>query len=199
MALVIPPGFGNAAFIFTGPVGTQPYVTTIGLDISEYGGDHVAVANKVKEDFALVFATEMTSQLTLDRVTLAVGQDGPGGSVDSDTPPNTFSRSGQFPPTAMSLIARKVTNDLGRRGRGRMFIPGIISENEVDQDGTVVAARRNAVNALLADFYDQLTGAGGVVTPTDPVLLHGSAPTTPTPITGLVASDLVGWIRGRIR
>lgn len=80
-----------------------------------------------------------------------------------------------------------------------MFIPGIISENEVDQDGTVVAARRNAVNVLLGDFYDALTGSGGTVTPTDPVLLHGSAPTLPTPITGLVASDLVGWIRGRIR
>lgn len=199
MSLVIPPGYGNAAFILTGPVGTQPYVTTCGIDISEFGGDHVHAANTAFRAFAGAFDGEMTSQLTLDRVTLAVGQDGPGGSVDSDDAPVAFTRTGQFPPTSLSVIARKVTNDLGRRGRGRMFIPGIASENEVDQDGSLVPARRAAINLLLEDFRERLldTSAGQIAAP--PVLLHSSAPTEPTPITSFVVSDLVGWIRGRIR
>lgn len=198
MALVIPPGYGNAAFTFTGPVGTQPYIFTLGVDISQWEGDHVSIANLLKANFAATFQTEMTSGLTLDRVTLTIGQDGPGGSVDSDTAPNSFTRTGQHPPTAMSVIARKVTNELGRRGRGRMFIPGIVTENEVDQDGSIVAARRTALNTLLGEWYDGLIGVPPS-NPLQPVLFHASAPTIPTPITSFVVSDLVGWIRGRIR
>ena len=198
MSLVIPPGYGNAAFIFTGSVGTQPYITTLGVDISDYGGDHVAAANTLKLSFATAFATEMSSALTLDRVTLSVGQDGPGGSVDSDTAPDTFSRSGSFPPTAMSCIVRKVTNELGRRGRGRMFIPGIVSENEVDEDGSIVPARAFAIDTVLQGWYNELTTPlGGIVL--QPVLFHASAPTIPTPITAFGVSPLVGWVRGRIR
>jgi len=198
VSLVIPPGYGNAAFTFTGAVGTQPYITTLGVDISDYGGDHVAAANTLKLTFANAFATEMSSALTLDKVTLSVGQDGPGGSVDSDTPPDSFTRSGQFPPTAMSCIVRKVTNDLGRRGRGRMFIPGIVSENEVGEDGSIVPARQTAISTVLQDWYQELSEPlAGIAL--QPVLFHASAPTIPTPITGFAVSDLVGWIRGRIR
>jgi len=198
VSLVIPPGYGNAAFTLTGAVGTQPYITTLGVDISEYGGDHVAAANTLKLTFANAFATEMSSSLTLDRVTLTVGQDGPGGSVDSDTAPDSFSRSGQFPPTAMSCIVRKVTNDLGRRGRGRMFIPGIVSENEVGEDGSIVPARQTAITGVLDDWYQELSEPLAGIS-LQPVLFHASAPTIPTPITGFAVSDLVGWVRGRIR
>lgn len=198
MSLVIPPGYGNAAFTFTGPVGTQPYIFTLGVDISDYGGDHVQAANILKLSFASIFETEMTSQLTLDRVTLTVGQDGPGGSVDSDTAPDSFTRSGEFPPTSLSCIVRKVTNDLGRRGRGRMFIPGIVSENEVGQDGSIAASRRTAINNLMDAWYENLA-YNATLSSLQPVLFHSSAPTEPTIITSFAVSDLVGWIRGRIR
>lgn len=198
MSLVIPPGYASAAFVFTGSVGTQPYITTLGVDISGFGGNHVQVANILKGHFAGVFKTEMSSALTLDRVTLTVGQDGPGGSVDSDTAPDSFTRSGQFPPTAMSCIVRKVTNELGRRGRGRMFVPGIVSENEVGEDGSIVPARQTAINSVLDTFYAGLNEVDPEVA-IPPVLFHASAPTIPTPITGFAVSDLVGWVRGRIR
>lgn len=199
MTLVIPPGFGLAQFVLTGPVGTQPYVTTVGVDLSDAGGDFVVAANSAKSAYASTIGTTTSAALTLDRVTLSVGQDGPGGSVDSNTPPTTFSRTGSFPPTAMSAIARKVTNDLGRRGRGRMFIPGVLSENEVDEDGTVVAARRTALNTTMGSFFTALSTADAGEVALPPVLLHSSAPTDPTPITAFAVSDLVGWIRGRIR
>lgn len=199
MTLVIPPGFGLAQFVLTGPAGTQPYVTTLGVDLSAAGGDFVVAANSAKSAYASTIGTTTSSALTLDRVTLSVGQDGPGGSVDSNTPPTTFTRTGSFPPTAMSAIARKVTNDLGRRGRGRMFIPGVLSENEVDEDGTVVAARRTALNTTMGSFFAALVEAGAGEVALEPVLLHSSAPTDPTPITAFAVSDLVGWIRGRIR
>lgn len=202
MSLVIPPGYGSAAFVLTGAPGTQPYVTTIGLDLSNAGGAWVDAANQAFAAYDVAFKSETSSALTLDHVTLTVGSDGPGGSVDSVNAPSPGTRNGNFPPTALSCIARKTTNELGRRGRGRMFIPGILSESEVDEDGSIVSARRTAVNAALALFFDELsapTYPGGISLP--PVLLHGpsSSPIPPTPITGLTVSDTVGWIRGRIR
>lgn len=200
MSLVIPPGFGLAAFILTGAVGTQPYVTTMGVSLGDAGGDFVGAANRAKEAYEETIMAETSNLLTLDRVTLSVGQDGPGGSVDSDTTPVAGSLTGSFPPTAQSAIGRKVTNILGRPGRGRMFLPGVLSENNVDQDGTVVAARRGQITVALQSFVDNLALGGsleGVTLP--PHLLHSDGMLVPTPITSMVCSDLVGWIRGRIR
>lgn len=202
MSLVIPPGFGSAAFVLTGAPGTQPYVTTIGVDLSAAGGDWTLAADSAFNAYDFAFKSQMSSALTLDHVTLSVGSDGPGGSVDSTWAPSSGTRTGNFPPTAMSAICRKSTNVLGRRGRGRMFVPGIISENEVDEDGTIVTARRAAINTALGDFFTALTeGADISAIPLPPVLLHGpgAGALPPTPITGLTVSDTVGWIRGRIR
>lgn len=202
MALAIPPGFGSAAFVFTGGVGTQPYVTTIGLDLSNLGGDFVLGANLAMSAYGTAFLNQWSSALNLDHVTLSVGQDGPGGSVDSDLAVIPSTRSGSFPPTALAGIARKVTNELGRSGRGRMFLPAVLSESEVDEDGSVTTARRGTLNTILENFLGFLND------PEDefamaPVLLHsttslGVVP-TPSPITTMVMSDTVGWIRGRIR
>lgn len=200
MSLVIPPGYASAAFVLTGAVGTQPYVTTIGLDIRDAGGDFVAVADQSFSAYHTAIMAETSNQLTLDRVTLSVGQDGPGGSVDSTLAPVAGSKTGQYPPTACSLIARKSTNELGRRGRGRMFIPGVLGEADIDQDGTVQAGRRTALNTALNLFLNML-GPSGPTSIAIPVLLHGPSvtPIPPTPISGLTCSDLVGWVRGRIR
>lgn len=197
MTLIVPPGFGLAAFTFSGAPGTAPYVTTMGTELDLGEVTAVQAANNIKFHYADNLMPRTSNQLTLDRVQLYVGQDGPSGSVDSDTPPVTGGRTGNFPPTAQSLIARKVTSNLGRRGRGRMFIPGILEESEVEQTGGITSASRTLVNGLLTGFIEDwglaMPGVG------QPVLFHSSAPADPTPIEGLVAADLVGWIRGRIR
>jgi len=199
VTLIIPPGFGNAALVFNSTQGTAPFVTTIGVDLSGYGGDFVLAANVVMLAFADAASTQVDGDLTLDRVTLSVGQDGPGGSVDSDTTPIPMTRSGNAGTYGMSIIARKVTNELGRRGRGRMFIPGMVTQTEVDADGSVTSTRRAQIETVLDDFYDNL--ADGFLTnpPLEPFLFHSSAPADPSPITGFVLSDLVGFLRGRIR
>lgn len=202
MSLVIPPGYASAALVFNSSQGTQPFVTTIGVDVSDAGGDYVAVADKVMADYAAAFNNQWSQALVLDRVTLTVGADGPSGSVDSTLAPIPSTRSGSFPPVAMSAIARKVTNRLGRQGRGRMFLPGVLSESEVDEDGSIINTRRTSLNTQLNTFYTLLIDSEGLYPfTTPPVLLHGPSVTLnpPDPIVGLVASDTVGWIRGRIR
>lgn len=198
MALIIPPGYGLASIVFTSSVGTGPFVTTIGLDLRDAGGQFVLAANKTKSQYGTAFAALTDNRMVLDRVSILVGQDGEAGSVDSNSPPTPMTRSGDAGPVAMAVIARKVTNRLGRSGRGRMFLPGTCTEAGVDADGGLTTAFRTAHATALTAFRTGMEGASDFPIPL--VLLHGpTGPVTPTPIVGLTPSDLVGWVRGRIR
>ena len=199
MPLIIPPGFCQASFVLTGAVGTQPYVTTLGVDTSGYGGDFVAAANYLGSAYATAFAPMTNQDLQLDRVTLFVGSDGSSGSVDSTTSPYPMASAASMGPTAMSVIARKNTNDIGRRGRGRMFLPGSAAEGEVTESGSLTTTFTEGVNDILVTFYELLATPVDPEDALPPVLFHGSAPADPTPILGFSAAPLVGWIGGRIR
>lgn len=199
MPLIVPPGFGLAAFEMTGAVGTQPYITTMGLTLGLGEDTAVDLANAAFDVYAQNIVPEMSNALRLSRVTLFVGDDGPSGSVDSVRPSVVGAATASHPPTALSAIARKGTADLGRRGRGRMFIPGILNESDVQQDGSVAASAISSTQAALDGFLDDLVTGGTASPPLGPVLLHSAAPADPTPITSLLLAPLVGWIRGRIR
>lgn len=199
MSLIIPPGYGNAAFIFSADSGTPEFVTTLGIDLSAFGGDYVEAANTLMTYYSQRLGSLTDSNLSLDRVTLSVGSDGPGGSVDSDLPPITMGRSGTQAPFAMAAIARKVTAELGRRGRGRMFLPAVLSPSEVDEGGNISGSRLGTISNALGLFYGDLTGGASPLLAAPPVLLHSSAPADPSPITGFAVATLVGWVRGRIR
>lgn len=202
VSLVIPPGFGLASIILTGPEGTQPYVTTIGVGLADAGGDFVGVANRVFDSYASVFDTLTNDKLIFDRVSLLVGSDGGNGSVDSDLAPRQAVRSVDMAPTAMSLIARKNTAVLGRRGRGRMFIPGVLADGDVMATGAIEAASKPIFEDALEEFLTSLSLVGPSIYPiAPPYLLHseGASSTSPSPITSLTPGPLVGWIRKRIR
>lgn len=199
MTLIVPPGFANASYVFTSDTGTQPFVTTIGVDISAYSGDHVSAANACFTAWSSTMQSSTDSALTLDRVSLAIGQDGPSGSVDSDFSPSAMTRTANGVPMAGCAIARKVTSEIGRRGRGRMFLPGSLNNGEVDEGGNVSSARVTSLNTALDAFYDALVAGPVTFDPVPPYLFHSQAPTDPTPIEGLAVAQLMGWIRGRIR
>lgn len=208
MPLIIPPGFGSAAIELDGALGTPTHITTIGVDLSDVGGDYVAAANNVFQSFWRAFRPQLSTGLTVVRVTLAVGQDGAGGSVESSLAPVAGQAAGAKEAVAMAPIFRKITNELGRRGRGRMFIPGLLGNNVVNQDGSISTSAQtdyqNCANAFMSGLeLGQVASAGPPAVidtpPTPPVLLHSQAPTTPTVVSELVVQPLVGWVRGRIR
>lgn len=199
MSLVIPPGYGSAAFVFTSSSGTPPFVTTLGVDLSEFGGDFVEAANTAFTYWTNSMPALIDNDLALDHVTLSVGSDGPGGSVDSDLPPFQMTNNGTFGPVAIGVLARKVTNEIGRRGRGRMFLPGTNLESGTEVDGTLTTAYRTTVQTALNNLYDDFANGSSPLLALPPVLLHSTAPTDPTPITSFTVADLVGVIRGRIR
>lgn len=199
MSLIIPPGYGSAAFIFTSTTGTPPIVTTLGLDLLEVGGDYVAAADKCFAAYEAHLLPETDTSLTLDRVTLSVGPTPGGGSVDSTLDPSPGTRSGTGPPVSMAVIVRKVTDTLGRRGRGRFFLPGLLTTTNVDENGIIDSGRREQIRAACGVFLASVAAATEPPGLMKPVLLHSSAPSTPNEIVDIAVSSQVGWIRGRIR
>lgn len=200
MSIIIPPGYGSASFVFTSNEGTEPFVCTLGVDLTAVGGEYVKAANKLMSTWMDTILEIQDTDVVLDRVSLLVGSDGGSGSVDSTLPPLNGDRSIEGAPFAMSAIARKHTGSLGRSGRGRMFLPGTLGSGDTGQGGSVGSTRRAAINTALSEFYAALitTDTPGSILP---VLLHseGSELTEPTLISGFSVAPLVGWIRKRIR
>lgn len=200
MSVIIPPGYGEAAWVFTSNEGTAPFVCTMGVNLTGAGGAYTTAANDLFAMWATTILLGMDSDLILDRCVLTVGQDGPSGSVQSSISAVAGGRSAEGLPWSMSAIARKQSGALGRRGRGRMFIPGLVSPAEIGQGGQIAAPRRIVIDGLLDDFYEALTSEEASNRIYPPVLLHSpGGPSTPTPVTALSCAPLVGWVRKRIR
>lgn len=200
MSIIIPPGYAQASFIHVSPEGTEPFVCTLGLNLGDAGGDYVRAADSAFDAWMLNILPIMDSDLALDRVTLLIGANGPSGSVDSTHIATPGSRTGEGLPWALSAIARKQTTDLGRSGRGRMFIPGLVAPSEIGQGGTISSTRRATIQGRLDDFHEALTDPEAFTT-LPPVLFHSAAVglASPTAITSFTLAPLVGWIRKRIR
>lgn len=204
MSLVIPPGFAQASIVLTGPLGTAPYVTTLGLDISDRTGSLVDVADMVMGGYATQFASTTNGKLTISHVTLLVGQDGGNGSVQSSLSPIECENNGSMAPIAMAPIVRKVSADLGRSGRGRMFLPGALGEVDVDDNGQLDATFRenvtDAANQLLGWLITGEVPGYPVAGPCPPVILHNEGgDALPTTILSFSCAPTVGWIRKRLR
>ncbi len=199
--MIIPPGYGSAAFVFTGGVGTSPFVTTIGVDLSDAGGDYVAAAETCFWAYSgsLIYST--TNAITLDHVLLTVGVDGGGvGSVKSTHAPRQGERTGEYQPMSTAAIARKTTNFLGRRGQGRMFLPGVVKDEQVNISGIIDSNTVADLQTRADDFLELLDG-GRPQLPNCPAVLFHSAggPAVPSPIMALTVTPKIGLLRRRIR
>lgn len=199
MPTIIPDGFAVAAVTFTGPVGTEPYVTTFGVSLVGIAQeDYVDMANDIMGAYELQFSEFTSEELRCTKVTLQVGLGGGvSGSVDSSDPEWAGGGLGARVPTAMAVIARKSTADLGRAGRGRSFLPGLLSAGAVDESGNIALATAATYSERWNNLIVYLaTKEVGTATPM--VLLHNDG-STPTPVIAGSVAPKVGWIRKRIR
>jgi hypothetical protein len=198
MARIIPAGFAEAAMVFTGGAGTAPYITTIGVSLVGIAPeDYQQSARDIFVAWRDNMLKTQDDDLVFQRVDLAVGNGGAGsGSVSSDQPAVSGTNTGTFGPLAMSVVVQKLSADLGRRGKGRSFVPGSVTEDNVGPSGQITTGLATYVSTAYNDFLLDLA-TPPVGSATSPVILHADG-STPTPITGARTSPTVGWIRGRI-
>lgn len=200
MALIIPPGFAQIAYELRLAGDSELIVTTIGLDLGVAGASQIA--DLAFQAFALEVMPGVSNQLTLERATAYVGQDGaPPDVYDSTLTQVVGAGASGMLPQNCALLVRKRTDLAGRRGRGRMYVPGL-DETGVTANGTLTAGTLAAWQALFTGFYERLTdGVDQAATP--PVVLHrseGIGPEPlPTPITTLLVDGRIATQRRRLR
>lgn len=192
--MLIPDGFAQANFFFSGPNCPTGAQCTLGLDVTSGEPSPSSVAELVVTAFEANILKALNVSVTFDQVLVKFGP--------TDIGPSAVALSGMAGtltgvpgvPNAAYLI-HKITNMGGRAGRGRMYLPGL-SEGEVDQDGTLAGTGEDVISGWFDDFGDQL--ALGNLTP---VLLHneGSPITTPTPIVQFICDGTVATQRRRLR
>lgn len=203
MALIIPPGYLQAAYTFSLAGDSEPIVVTCGHEIDgPSGANSDDAANDLMTSFgANVVTAFMSNDYTLEFVAAYIGQDGPTLVTISDVSPIPGTSSDAVVPQNTAYLVRKRTDLGGRRGRGRFYLPGV-SEAGVDAVGALGTAHRDALQTAVDDWYDFLTaGVGARLYP--PVVLHrsegiGTEP-APTPITSFVVESKVATQRRRLR
>lgn len=188
---MIPAGFGQATFLFTG--GGLPYgaACVLGFENTVPG-----TAQQCADAIAGIFnsnnaMTYTSNQVTLASVHVKLGPDATGPAADAAIGEAGADSDPACAPNTTWLI-RKVTNLGGREGRGRLYWPGI-SQSNVDSDGDVGPTAQGLYQAIWDEIFDDMD-TGNVPA----VLLHESA-TTPNPLTGFQIDSRAATQRRRLR
>jgi hypothetical protein len=184
---------------FTGAPGSPEFITTCGIKLDEGLPAGYLHANRCFTAYKDTLLAQTSSALTLTTVSVQSGPFGARQSISSNLPPAAGTATGTAAPIAMSAVAQKKTSLGGRKGRGRMFLPGIPPSSNVDQNGLITTAARTAYQTALNNFWGKLVelSVSGVSDRCIPMLLHSDS-TPPTVIDQFILAQRVGWIRGRL-
>lgn len=198
MTLLIPPGYAQASLRLDLAGDPDPMYITFGIDIGDAGGDLASVVDAIYDAGEAVIPTILSSAYVSPGVQLAVGQDG-GGALTGYFAFDELiegADTGTSCPQNTSYLIQKRTGRLGRSGRGRMFVPGVV-EGMVGPTGLITDAQREAVTNGWQTFLDSLA----LGTPSIPmVLLHAeSLDLVPTLVTSLICDQKVATQRRRLR
>lgn len=189
---IIPEGFAQVNYVFTGtglPLGAQ---TTLGLRLDDPGDSPAVVADHARDAWVARILTYQSLNTFLQSVRVKFGPNDTGGFGEVADGNNGDAVGESWAPQ-ISLLIEKVTNAGGRRGRGRMYVPGFV-EATVDEGGVIDPANVIAINGALVEFIADLQLDG-----LQPVLLHSSAPSAPTVISSLLVDPRTATQRRRNR
>jgi len=194
--VIIPEFHGQANFRFSGSAAPLGAEVTVGF-VQEVGSPILvpdmaaAIADAWNDTIRLV----QSSSVVLDEVHVKMGPNatGPDGSAPSG---NGGAVGGDALPPSVAVLVRKTTATGGKRGRGRMYWPGV-PESYVNASGAltpaVIVSWQTQCDAFLAAMDALFL----------PLRLFHSPGLTSvpaaTPITALTVQNVAGTQRQRMR
>lgn len=195
MPLQTPVGFGIAAWHFEGGDGTPEYITTCGVNFGAGTFPSVAICNSLMDAYGDAFAALTSNDVALVKVSVSVGTDEERASVQSTNGSYSGTRVSDSGLMSAAPICQKVTGGLGRKNRGRMFLPALLTQSDIFANGGLPGDLRGDIQDAADTFFTNAT------TGTDPVdalvVLHNDPADAPTDITSFRISEKLGIIRGR--
>jgi len=190
------PGFADVSMELTLTGFSRPAYITYGIDPSETNPVLIAADLYNAWNYAGSVNSVMDSNTTLTGIRVSLGTDGGGDIVASPLYTLVGGAGKSSVPPNCAVLVHKTTARGGRRGRGRLFIPWMLAETEVDEAGIIMAATITTFNAALAVWLGRLNASNMPM-----VVLHGPGRTpTPAPdvVTQLAADRLISTQRRRL-
>lgn len=200
MALNIPDGYASLAIEYVSADGTAPFYCTGGI-VLPAGEPVTEVADKCFTDWVSAWGELTFSEFTFQRAILTMEAPGGGlGSVESTLPPQVGGASGDPGPIGMAVIINKRTGLIGRKGRGRFFVPGLLGEGDVDVNGFFSESTQNLYQDAADGWMEAMqTPDPGESGAPNPQVLHSDASLPPSAVASLAVSRKIGWLRKRLR
>ncbi len=195
--MLIPAGFGLAKYRFLLSGDQEEMIVTMGHDAQVFTGS--ALANALQDAFIDTWtAARFGTSYTFVGVDVQVGSTlsgvGPYFNHTSSNAPVVGTSTATRIPQNTAILVRKATATPGRRGRGRMFMPAIVTEGDINDAGILTAAKisdtQTAVNAWLARLDADLLNA---------YIFHDAAPATPSRVISMSVDSQVATQRRRLR
>lgn len=101
---------------------------------------------------------------------------------------------GTLPPNCAALV-KKTSASPGRANRGRFYVPGLLSDDDVDSLGNIVNPTLSTLAAAFNDWFSALD----LRTPTaQPAILH-TGPGAATAVTSFALQTMIATQRRRLR
>jgi len=195
MSARIPPGFAEIWVKFALPGDAEPMFSSLAVDLAPGESATLTLANSLMDVMLTNLDNVLSSSYAVQPGYVLFGNDGGDIRIDSTSTEQQGDVGENALPNNCAVLVRKVTGEGGRRNRGRMFIPGI-SEEAVDATGAIAGTPLSNWNSAFDDIQTTLVG---LATVDNLVLLHDSAPHTPTVITDLVVQPKIATQRRRLR
>lgn len=198
---IIPPGYAELVIPHRHPLLARSALITMGIqlnDVPDFAGVNFMQLAYTDN----VFAVLGDSQVIVGPSYVRVGQDGGEALTVTGTATYTGSTGTSAAINAgQALLVHKLSSRGGRRGKGRMYVPWVIEEGNVDDVGRLAPSTLSGAQGVMDDF---LTALNAVTEVDAMVLLHspsgeGVANPTPPGLPNVVNSLLVDAIVGSQR
>lgn len=202
MARVIPPGFAEVGIQFKHNSDPDPWYVTFGIDTSAYTFGYPSMATACGQNWMNTVGIFLSADVRMTGVRLTVGQDGPDNLTIFVPMEIVGPASYDMLPQNCALLVQKQTPQPGRKGKGRLYIPGVLQENKVNAvggiDGTFLTDFQTQLDAFLTIMNEGEPG----LDPLPLYLLHnnyGAATPLPSSIVALVGQSTIATQRRRLR
>ena len=191
--MIIPVGNSQVNLLFAGPALPTGAQMTFGVDNST-GKTPATQASEIQQAWIDTLLGQQSSGVTFVGVLVKAGPNDTGPSAQSTTASSGGGSPATLTPNTAVLITKN-TNQGGRQGRGRFFMPGP-HETGVTDGGVIDGAYRTALQTEADAFLEALDDLDLPM-----ILLRSedSPPDPPETVTSLTVAASVATQRRRLR
>src|SRR5215813_11979301 len=152
MTIEIPEGFAEASAQLRGEGDPDPWCVTWGVGLTGFEGEMREAAGISSAAFSNNLLGVINNTVTFEQLTFRIGQaSGPPLLEIVSVMVDGGAGSAMLPQNAAALFD-KTSSTPGRRGRGRMFLPGCLPEGQVTETGVLSDNLIIALNAAADGF-----------------------------------------------